>query len=82
MPDLKEVKTDLAQTGATVKAEVAKGVSAIEAVNADARKAEQAAMARLNQEEGWIERNPGKTTLVFVALLTVIVAMIAKGCAG
>lgn len=67
MSDIEQVKTKVA--------------SAVNSLDVDAQKAKQAALANLNKEEGWIERNPGKVTLIGIALFVVIIVMVVKGCA-
>lgn len=81
MSDIEQVKTNVVNAAAAVKADATKVVSAVNSLDVDAQKAKQAALARLNKEEGWIERNPGKVTLIGIVLFVAIIVMVVKGCA-
>jgi len=44
------------------------------------KSAEQKALNKLNQEEGWVERHPGWTTLIGTALLLMMIVLLVKSC--
>ena len=81
MPDIEKAKQDAASVVSIAKSAEAKITCAISAAEAEAMKAKQATLAKLNQEETWMEKNPGKVALIVVGLLVTIIALLAKGCA-
>lgn len=81
MSDIEQVKTNVVNAAATIKADATKVASVVTNLDVDAQKAKQAALARLNKEEGWIERNPGWVTLIGIVLVVAIIVMVVKGCA-
>lgn len=81
MPDIEKAKQDAASVVSIAKSAEAKVTGAIRAADAEAMKAKQAALAKLNQEETWMEKNPGKVALIVMGLLGIIIALLAKGCA-
>jgi t-SNARE complex subunit (syntaxin) len=82
MTDIEQVKQTAAAAVNDAKADVAKVTSISKNVAQDAQAAEQHVTAAVKVEEGWIEKNPGKATLIAVALFAVIVALVAKACAA
>lgn len=81
MPDVQQIKQDATNVVNAERSAEAKVTSAISAADVAAAKVRAAAMAKLNQEESWIEKNPRKVTLIVVGLIGVIIAMLAWSCA-
>lgn len=81
MPGTDPIKQDATKVVNAAKITEVKVTSAISQADLDATKAKQAALAKLNQEESWIEKNPGKVTLIVVALVGIIILLLAKSCA-
>ena len=81
MPDIEQIKQDATNVVNAAKSAEEKVIAGITAADVEAAKVKQATMVKLNQEESWIEKNPKKVTVIVLALVVLIVAMLAKGCA-
>ena len=81
MPDIQQVKQDVAAAVKDTTAATKKLVGVTEEAGQEAVKLRQQSLNALNREESWIEKNPGKVSLIVVGLIAIIIALLAKSCA-
>ena len=82
MTDIQQAKQSVASAVTDTKATVTKLVDVTKEAGQEAVKLRQETLQAINREQTWIEKHPRTVTLIFTALIALVIAMVAKGCAG